>query len=72
MKTLSEEYKQWSKLAQKAQIDMELDNKTLAENLGYSRQLVTAVVNGRKESGPAIVRISKQLNIPKPGAILAE
>ncbi len=66
MKTLSEEYRVWSKMAQKAQIDLDLDNKTLAQNLGYSRQLVTAVVNGRRESALAIARISKQLRIPKP------
>lgn len=68
----AEEYKQWSKMAQKAQIDMELDNKTLAENLGYSRQLVTAVVNGRKKSKLAIARISKQLHISKPEAKATE
>lgn len=66
MKTLSKEYKEWSKEAQKAQIDLELDNKTLANNLGYSRQMVTAVVNGRKESPLAIAKISKQLKIAKP------
>lgn len=66
MKTLSQEYKVWSKMAQKAQIDLELDNKTLAQNLGYSRQLVTAVVNGRRESPLAIAKISTQLRIPKP------
>jgi len=65
-KTLSKEYLEWSKKARKAQIDTNLSNKIIAENLGYSRQLVTAVVNGRKESSIAIARISKQLQIAKP------
>lgn len=69
MQTFSEEYKQWSKVAQKAQIDMDLGNRTLAERLGYSRQMVTAVVNGRKESPLAIAKISKALCIPKPDAL---
>ena len=65
-KPLSKEYLAWSIEAQKAQIDTNLTNKIIAENLGYSRQLVTAVVNGRKESSIAIARISKQLQIAKP------
>ncbi len=59
-------YPQWSKLAQKTQIDMDLDNKTLAQRLGYSRQFVTSVINGRKQSPDAIAKISKQLDIPQP------
>lgn len=69
MQNISEEYKAWSKAAQKAQIDTNLNNRVLAERLGYSRQLVTAVVNGRKESSIAIAKISKLLNIPKPGTV---
>ena len=61
----SKRYLEWSKEAQKAQIDTGKSNKVLAEELGYSRQLVTAVVNGRKESAIAIARISKCLNIQK-------
>ncbi|MBD5469104.1 MAG: helix-turn-helix transcriptional regulator [Lachnospiraceae bacterium] len=59
-------YPQWSKIAQKAQIDLNLDNKAIAERLGYSRQFVTAVINGRKKTPDAIARISKQLDIPQP------
>ncbi len=66
MKTLTKEYLEWSKTAKKAQIDKEMSNKKIAEELGYSRQLVTAVINGRKESSLAIARISRQLNISKP------
>lgn len=66
MQRLSEEYKEWSKTAQKAQIDTGLGNRVLAERLGYSRQMVTAVVNGRKESSLAIAKISKELCISKP------
>lgn len=65
MQKFSEAYLTWSKEAQKAQIDTGKTNKTLAEELGYSRQMVTAVVNGRKESPLAIARISRCLNIPK-------
>lgn len=59
-------YIQWSKVAQKAQIDMDLDNKAIAQRLGYSRQFVTSVINGRKKSPDAIAKISKQLEIPQP------
>lgn len=69
-KTFSKEYLEWSKNAKKAQIDMDMPNKAIAESLGYSRQLVTAVVNGRKESSIAIARISQQLNITKPNIYL--
>ncbi len=68
-KTFTKEYLRWSKEAQKARIDRNMSNKIIAENLGYSRQLVTAVINGRKESSIAIVRISKQLNISKPNEL---
>ena len=59
-------YPQWSKIAQKAQIDMDLDNKAIAQRLGFSRQFVTSVINGRKKSPDAIAKISKQLDIPQP------
>ncbi len=59
-------YPQWSKIAQKAQIDMNLSNKEIAQRLGYSRQFVTSVINGRKKSPDAIAKISKQLDIPQP------
>lgn len=62
----TKEYLKWCKEAQKARIDRNMSNKIIAEKLGYSRQLVTAVINGRKESSIAIVKISKQLNISKP------
>lgn len=70
MKNFTKEYLEWSKAAQKAQIDKEMSNKMIAEELGYSRQFVTAVVNGRKESALAIARISKELNISKPTAYI--
>lgn len=65
MGTFSRRYLEWSKEAQKAQIDTGLGNRDLAEKLNYSRQFVTSVVNGRKESRLAIARISKCLGIPK-------
>lgn len=65
MGTVSRKYLEWSKEAQKAQIDTGLGNKDLAERLNYSRQFVTAVVNGRKDSRLAIARISKCLGIAK-------
>ena len=67
-KTFTNEYLMWSKEAQKARIDRNMSNKFIAEDLGYSRQLVTAVINGRKESSIAIARISRLLNIAKPAA----
>lgn len=67
-KAFTKEYLAWSKEAQKARIDRNMSNKLIAEKLGYSRQLVTAVINGRKESSIAIARISRQLNISKPAA----
>mgnify|MGYP002512292368 CR=1 FL=1 len=72
MKTFTEGYLEWSKTAKKAQIDTNMSNKLLAENLGYSRQFVTAVVNGRRECDLAIARISKQLNISKPNSLYNE
>lgn len=71
-KTFSKEYLRWSKEAQKARIDRNMTNKFIAEKLGYSRQLVTAVINGRKESSIAIARISKQLDILKPEFLIEE
>ena len=71
-KTFTKEYMVWSKKAQKARIDTNMSNKMIAEALGYSRQLVTAVINGRKESSVAIARISKQLGISKPNAFTTE
>ena len=68
-KAFTKEYLAWSKEAQKARIDRNMSNKAIAENLGDSRQLVTAVINGRKESSIAIVRISRQLNIAKPNEL---
>lgn len=65
MGTFSKKYLEWSKEAQKAQIDTGLSNKDLAEQLNYSRQFVTSVVNGRDESRLAIARISRCLGIPK-------
>lgn len=69
MVRVSKQYLEWSKNAQKAQIDTGLGNKDLAEQLNYSRQFVTAVVNGRKESSIAIAKISKCLGIPKMNSI---
>lgn len=65
MRTFNKKYLEWSKEAQKAQIDTGLSNKDLAEQLNYSRQFVTAVVNGRDDSRLAIARISRCLGIPK-------
>ncbi len=61
----SKEYQDWSRAARHAQIDTGMTNKRIAEKLGYSRQFVTAVVNGRRESREAITRISKCLKIPR-------
>lgn len=69
MVRVSKQYLEWSKNAQKAQIDTGLGNKDLAEQLNYSRQFVTAVVNGRKESSIAIAKISKCLGISKMNSI---
>lgn len=68
-KAFTKAYLEWSKEAQKARIDRNMSNKIIAEKLGYSRQLVTAVINGRKESSLAIARISMQLNISKPNEL---
>lgn len=67
MKVVSKEYLEWSNRAQKAQIDTGLSNVKIAEKLGYSRQFITAVVNGRRDSRLAITKISQLLNIEKPG-----
>lgn len=64
---LSKEYLDWSNRAQKAQIDTGWTNAKIAEEVGQSRQYITAVVNGRKESRLAIMKISRLLGIEKPG-----
>lgn len=68
-KAFTKAYLEWSKEAQKARIDRNMSNKIIAEKLGYSRQLVTAVINGRKESSLAIAKISMQLHIAKPSEL---
>lgn len=68
MSKLSKEYLEWSNIARKAQIDTGWNNVKIAAELGQSRQYITAVVNGRKESKLAIAKISRLLGIEKPGA----
>ena len=62
---ITKEYLEWSKTAQKAQIDTGKTNKLLAEELNYSRQFVTSVVNGKKPSRMGVARISNALGIAK-------
>lgn len=62
----SDAYVKWSKKARIRQIEIGITNRELAEELHYSRQFVTAVVNGRKESQLAIHKISLCLGIEKP------
>lgn len=66
MPKLSQAYLNWSKKARIRQVEIGISNKQLAENLCYSKQFVTAVVNGRKESSLAIQKISHCLGIEKP------
>lgn len=53
----------WCKKAKIAMIIEDLNVATLATELGYARNHVSSVLNGRTVSPPAIKRISDFLNI---------
>lgn len=66
MAALTKAYKEWSHRAKIRQVEIGVGNKQLAEELGYSRQYITNVVNGKREAPVVIARISKRLDIEKP------
>lgn len=55
----------WCKSAKKAMIDKDLNIQDLAKNVGYKREYVSAIVNGRQYSTEAINKISHYLEIDK-------
>lgn len=53
----------WCKRAKIAKIQQDMSVSDISDALGYSRQHVTAVLNGKVISPPARKRISDFLNI---------
>lgn len=53
----------WCKEAKVAMIWHDLDYADVAKAMGYTRQHVSAILNGRVVSMPAIKRISEYLGI---------
>lgn len=53
----------WCKDAKKAMIDKDLSVQDLAKGVGFTREYVSAIVNGRQYSTDAINKISQYLEI---------
>ena len=53
----------WCKSAKKAMIDKDLSVQDLATQAGFTREYVSAIVNGRQYSPDAIGKISEILEI---------
>ena len=53
----------WCKEAKKAMIDKDLSVQELANQAGFRREYVSAIVNGRQYSPDAINKISEILEI---------
>lgn len=56
----------WCKDAKKEMIEKDMEAIDLAEQIGVTRQSITAVINGRAKSDLITTKISKILNIEKP------
>lgn len=55
---------EWCKTAKTAMIQQDLSIGDLAEGLGYTRQYISAILNGRVFSPMAIRKVSEYLKIP--------
>lgn len=53
----------WCKSAKKAMIDKDLSIQDLAKSIGFTREYVSAIVNGRQYSTEAVNKISQYLEI---------
>lgn len=53
----------WCKEAKKAMVDKDLDMKSLAIESGFTREYLSAIINGRSYSPYAGMKISKILEI---------
>ena len=58
----------WNKAAMIAMVRKDLTYDVIAEDTGYSRQHVSAVIHGRTNSTVAIKKISDYLGISDDGA----
>ena len=59
-------YSNWSKQVKKAMIDADLDTNDLADKFNWTRQYVSAIVNGRMYQREAVLNISFFLGVPVP------
>lgn len=59
-------YSNWSKQVKKAMIDADLDTNDLADKFNWTRQYVSAIVNGRMYQREAVHNISFLLGVPTP------
>ena len=57
----------WCKQVKKELIDRDMTVGELAESIGKTREYISAVVNGRIYSEPAVKAISDVLNIEESG-----
>lgn len=59
-------YSDWSKQVKKAMIDADLDTNDIADKFKWTRQYVSAIINGRVYQREAVCSISMFLGIDIP------
>ncbi|MDE6388352.1 MAG: hypothetical protein K2L82_11175 [Lachnospiraceae bacterium] len=59
-------YSDWSKQVKKAMIDADLDTNDIADKFKWTRQYVSAIINGRMYQREAVGSISMYLGIEVP------
>lgn len=59
-------YSDWSKKVKKAMIDADLDTNDIADKFKWTRQYVSAIINGRMYQKEAVGSISMYLGIEIP------
>lgn len=62
---MARELSRWCQDVQCALIRRNMSTADLAESIGMTKAYVSAIVNGRKRSEPAVRAISKFLNVPE-------
>ncbi len=68
-------YSDWSKQVKKAMIDADLDTNDIADKFKWTRQYVSAIINGRIYQREAVNNISLYLGVSIPegyGSTLAK
>lgn len=59
-------YSDWSKQVKKAMIDADLDTNDIADKFKWTRQYVSAIINGRMYQKEAVGSISMYLGVKIP------